>query len=85
MTGSQIGGARRLLRWNQRTLANAAQLHLSVTMRAEAAPGVPDISAVQAEAIRSTLVNAGIVFTINDPGVKLQASSGSSTAISPAQ
>ncbi|GEP07990.1 transcriptional regulator [Methylobacterium oxalidis] len=85
MTGTQIVASRRLLRWDQRTLANAAQLRLSVIMRAESAPGVPDISAVQADAIRSTLENAGIVFTINDPGVKLQGASASSAATFVAQ
>ena len=75
LTGSQIRAARALLRWSAAKLAIEAQLGKATIHRAEGVDGVTTLTAANVEAIRRTLVAAGVDFIPangSGPGVRLR-------------
>ena len=60
ITGSQIRAARTLLGWDRKLLARACKLRPETLARAESVGGEPPITVAHAQAIRSTLEQAGI-------------------------
>jgi hypothetical protein len=71
ITGAQIIAARKLLSWGPDLLARKAGLPITVIKRAELSPGEPIITTTQLDALLRTLKAAGIVFTVEEPGVRL--------------
>lgn len=71
ITGAQIIAARKLLGWGPDLLAKKAGLPITVVKRAELSPGEPVVTITQLDALLRTLKAAGIVFTVEEPGVKL--------------
>jgi hypothetical protein len=72
ITGVQIVAARKLLGWGPDMLAKKAGLPITVVKRAELSSGEPVITITQLDALLRTLKAAGIVFTVEEPGVKLE-------------
>jgi ribosome-binding protein aMBF1 (putative translation factor) len=71
ITGAQIVAARKLLGWEPDRLAKKAKLPVTVIRRAELSLGDPVITITQLDTLLRTLKTAGIVFTSEEPGVKL--------------
>lgn len=70
MSGSQSRAARALLGWSQADLAAKVGLGEDAVSAFEAGTGDP--ASGQVEALRSALMNAGIIFSNGaEPGVKL--------------
>ncbi|KQQ37529.1 hypothetical protein ASF58_23460 [Methylobacterium sp. Leaf125] len=72
ITGAQIAAARKLLDWGPDRLARRAKLPVTVINRAEFSSGEPNITITQLDVLLRTLKAAGIEFTAEDPGVKLE-------------
>ena len=77
ITAEQIKGARAMLRWSAKILADRAGLSLATIQRMEAARGVPTSSAKNVEIIQHTFEDAGIVFIEEErgragPGLRLR-------------
>ena len=75
IAAEQIRGARAMLRWSARRLAEEAGLSWPTIQRMEAATGVPGGLSRNLELIQKTLEAAGIIFIDeNDegPGVRLK-------------
>lgn len=72
ITGAQIAAARRLLEWEQDKLAKKAKLPVTVIKRAELSRGEPVITITQLDTLLRTLKAAGIEFTAEEPGVKVE-------------
>ena len=62
ITAEQIRGARAMLRWSAKALADRSELSLATIQRMEATRGVPTSSARNVEIIQRTLEDAGIQF-----------------------
>ena len=62
ITGEQIRGARAMLRWSAKDLADASGLGTATIQRMESTPGVPKSLATNLEFIQRTLEDAGIIF-----------------------
>ena len=76
VTGSQIRGARAILRWSGETLAEKAGLGIQTIKRLEAVDGVPPGRATTVLVVQRTLEAAGIEFIDENgggPGVRLRA------------
>ena len=69
LTGEQCREARRLLVMSRETLARAAGVPLETIVRFEG--GRPSTFPIRAK-LRSALVEAGVNFTSEEPGVKLR-------------
>ena len=77
MTSEQIRAARALLRWDQRQLAQAADISVETVKRLEKTPGKVSAYTGTMEAITKALENAGVEFTNDDaPGVRLRPAVG---------
>ena len=75
ITAEQIRGARAMLRWSARRLAEEAGLSWPTIQRMEAATGVPGGLSRNLELIQRTLETAGVIFIAEDdeaPGVRLR-------------
>ncbi len=75
ITAEQIRGARAMLRWSAKRLAEEAGLSWPTIQRMEAATGVPGGLSRNLELIQRTLETAGVIFIDgNDegPGVRLR-------------
>ena len=75
ITAAQIRGARAMLRWSARKLAEMSGVSVPTIQRMESAPGVPKSISTNLDSIRRTLEEAGIVFINEDeegPGVRLR-------------
>ena len=69
ITAEQIRGARAMLRWSARRLAEEAGLSWPTIQRMEAATGVPGGLSRNLELIQRTLETAGVIFIDgNDEG-----------------
>jgi hypothetical protein len=67
ITGPQIRAARALLGWSTADLADHAGLAWSTIQRADAAPGVPRVSAGSLAKIEQAFDQAGVIFLeVND-------------------
>ncbi len=62
ITAEQIRGARAMLRWSARRLAEEAGLSWPTIQRMEAATGVPGGLSRNLELIQRTLETAGVIF-----------------------
>ncbi len=62
ITAEQIRGARAMLRWSARRLAEKAGLSWPTIQRMEAATGVPGGLSRNLELIQRTLETAGVIF-----------------------
>ena len=62
ITSGQIRGARALLRWTGKELAEASGVAFSTLMRLETGEGVPGAQAKTLEAIQNAFEAAGIEF-----------------------
>ncbi len=62
ITSEQIRGARGMVRWSAKKLANQSGLGIATIQRMEAARGVPTSSARNVEIVQRTLEDAGIQF-----------------------
>ncbi len=75
ITAEQIRGARAMLRWSAKQLAEQAGLSWPTVQRMESAKGVPSGLSKNLELVQRTLENAGIIFIDEDelgPGVRLR-------------
>ena len=75
ITGSQIRGARGMLRWSAQRLAEEAGLSLPTIQRMETVEGVPKSLATNLQAVRAAFERAGLIFIDRDgggPGVRLR-------------
>ena len=77
ITAEQIRGARALLRWSARHLADVSGLSWPTIQRMEAASGVPPGRSTSLDQIQRTLENSGIIFInaeegVGGPGVRLK-------------
>ena len=75
ITAEQIRGARAMLRWSAKRLAEEAGLSWPTIQRMEAATGVPGGLSRNLELIQKTLEAAGVIFIDEDdegPGVRLR-------------
>ena len=77
ITAEQIRGARGMLRWSAKNLADRSGLGAATIQRMEAASGVPTSSARNVEIVQRTLEDAGIEFTEEErgrrgPGLRLR-------------
>ena len=77
ITAEQIRGARAMLRWSAKHLADNSGLGIATIQRMEAARGVPTSSARNVETVQRTLEDAGINFIGEErggsgPGVRLR-------------
>lgn len=76
LTAEQIRAARALLGWNQPQLAEASGLSMMSIRRMEGPSGPGQRSAANVEAVRQTLVDAGVIFIPENesggPGVRLK-------------
>ena len=73
LTSEQIRAARALLRWDQKTLADAAGVSVETIKRLEKTPGKVSAYTGTMEAIQNALETAGVDFTNdNGPGVRLR-------------
>ena len=77
ITAEQIRGARAILKWTAKELADSSKVGLATIQRMEAARGVPGSSAKNLEAVQNALEDAGIVFIEEErgrtgPGLRLR-------------
>ena len=77
ITAEQIRGARAMLKWSAKMLADRTGLGTATIQRMEAARGVPTSSAKNVEIVQRTFEDAGIVFIEEErgragPGVRLR-------------
>ena len=75
LTGAQIRSARAALGWSLSDLATNSGVSLSTVRRAEAAAGLPNITAPNMGTLKSCFEAAGIEFigTPNDgPGIRIR-------------
>jgi transcriptional regulator with XRE-family HTH domain len=74
ITAEQIRGARAMLRWSARKLAEMSGVSVPTIQRMESAVGVPKSISTNLDSIRRTLEDAGITFIDDDegPGVRLR-------------
>ena len=77
ITAEQIRGARALLRWSARQLANGSGVSWATIQRMEASNGVPSGRSTSLEQVQRTLESAGIIFIDAEeggdgPGVRLK-------------
>lgn len=73
--GSQIRGARALLRWSASDLAKASSVGANTIRRAEVEDGILSMTAANQRAVRQALEDAGIQFIEQNgggPGVRLR-------------
>ena len=75
ITSEQIRGARAMLRWSAKQLAEQAGLSWPTVQRMESTQGVPSGLSKNLELVQKTLEGAGIIFIDEDdegPGVRLK-------------
>jgi transcriptional regulator with XRE-family HTH domain len=73
ITAEQIRGARAMLRWSARKLAEMSGVSVPTIQRMESAVGVPRSISTNLDSIRRTLEDAGIAFIDDEgPGVRLR-------------
>ncbi len=76
ITAEQIRGARAILRWSAKTLAEQSGLSWPTIQRMEAAKGVPSGLSKNLELVQITLEDAGVIFIDRNedggPGVRLK-------------
>ena len=75
ITAEQIRGARGMLRWSAKQLAEQAGLSWPTVQRMESVQGVPSGLSKNLELVQRTLEQAGIIFIDADdegPGVRLR-------------
>ncbi len=73
LRSEQIRAARALLRWDQKQLADAANISVQTIKRIEGMPGKVSAYTRTVDAITKALEGAGVAFTNDDePGVKLR-------------
>ena len=75
ITAEQIRGARAMLRWSAKKLAEESGLSWPTIQRMESAVGVPSGLSKNLDLIQRTLEDAGIIFIGEDdqgPGVRLR-------------
>jgi transcriptional regulator with XRE-family HTH domain len=68
LSSAQIRAARALLKWSAADLARASALGVNTIRRAEAAEGLPSLTAANQLAIRSAFRSAGVVFIDENGG-----------------
>lgn len=68
ITGAQIRGARGLLRWSARELAEHSGVSLPTIQRMESAEGVPSASAKSVDAVQRAMERAGVEFIPENGG-----------------
>lgn len=74
ITGAQIRGARAMLRWSGKELAERCGVSYPALQRAEAVDDLPNMQARNLSAIRASLEAAGVEFIAENgggPGVRL--------------
>ena len=74
ITAEQIRGARAMLRWSAKKLAEESGLSWPTIQRMESAVGVPSGLSKNLDLVQRTLEEAGIIFIDEDeegPGVRL--------------
>jgi transcriptional regulator with XRE-family HTH domain len=69
ITAEQIRGARAMLRWSARKLAEMSGVSVPTIQRMESAVGVPKSISTNLDSIRRTLEDAGITFIDDDEGL----------------
>ena len=77
ITSEQIRGARAMLRWSAKKLAEESGLSWPTIQRMESAVGVPSGLSKNLDLVQRTLEEAGIIFIGEDdegPGVRLRKS-----------
>ncbi len=75
ITAEQIRGARAMLRWSAKQLAEQAGLSWPTIQRMESTQGVPSGLSKNLELVQRALEGAGIIFIDEDdegPGVRLK-------------
>ena len=76
ITAEQVRGARAMLRWSARRLAEESGLSWPTIQRMEAGRGVPGGLSKNLELVQKTLEGVGVVFIDQNeesgPGVKLR-------------
>ena len=75
ITAEQIRGARAMLRWSAKQLAEQAGLSWPTVQRMESTQGVPSGLSKNLELVQRALEGAGIIFIDEDdegPGVRLR-------------
>ncbi len=75
ITSEQIRGARAMLRWSAKQLAEQAGLSWPTVQRMESTQGVPSGLSKNLELVQRALEGAGIIFIDEDdegPGVRLK-------------
>ena len=75
ITAEQIRGARAMLRWSAKQLAEQAGLSWPTVQRMESTQGVPSGLSKNLELVQRALEGAGIIFIEEDdegPGVRLK-------------
>ena len=76
LTSELIRAARALLRWEQRSLADASSVSLPTIKRLELRPGILAAHGSTVAALKRALEGAGVEFTNGDqPGVRLRKTS----------
>ena len=76
LTSELIRAARSLLRWEQRSLADASSVSLPTIKRLESRPGILAAHGSTVAALKRALEGAGVEFTNGDqPGVRLRKTS----------
>jgi transcriptional regulator with XRE-family HTH domain len=79
LTSELIRAARALLRWEQRSLADASSVSLPTIKRLESRPGILAAHGSTVAALKRALEGAGVEFTNGDqPGVRLRKTSSRS-------
>jgi predicted transcriptional regulator len=75
ITAAQIRGARAMLRWSAKKLAEQSGLSWPTIQRMESTQGVPSGLSKNLELVQRTLEEAGVIFIDEDnegPGVRLR-------------
>ena len=75
ITAEQIRGARAMLRWSAKQLAEQAGLSWPTVQRMESTQGVPSGLSKNLELVQRALEGAGVIFIDEDdegPGVRLK-------------
>ena len=75
ITAEQIRGARAMLRWNAKKLAEESGLSWPTIQRMEATRGIPSGLSKNLELVQRTLERAGVIFIDQNgggPGVRLR-------------
>ena len=75
ITAEQIRGARAMLRWSAKQLAEQAGLSWPTIQRMESAQGVPSGLSKNLELVQRALEAAGVIFIDEDnegPGIRLR-------------